>query len=98
MRRRDFITGVAGSTVAWPLAARAQQPAMPVIGFLRDSSSEASTAILSAFHQGVKEAGFVEGQNVAIEYRWSEGRYDHLPRTASRIGANSHCNWPARQH
>jgi putative tryptophan/tyrosine transport system substrate-binding protein len=74
-----------GGVAVWPLAATAQQPGMPVIGFLRDSSSEASTAILSAFRQGVKEAGFVEGRNVAVEYRWSEGRYDDLPRLTSEL-------------
>jgi putative ABC transport system substrate-binding protein len=84
LKRRDFMTLLGGSAVAWPLAARAQQP-VPVIGFLRDSSTEGSTAIISAFQRGVKEAGLVEGQNVIIEYRWSEGQYDRLPSLASEL-------------
>src|SRR5215468_1501031 len=79
MRRRDFISLVGGSAAAWPMAARAQRPAVQVIGFLGTESLDLNAVRLPAFHQGLRETGFFEGRNVAFEYRWAEGRYDRFP-------------------
>ena len=79
MRRRDFIKIVAGSAAVWPIAARAQQPALPVIAFLRTGSADTDARNVAAFRKGLSETGYVEGQNVTVEYHWLASPYDRLP-------------------
>ena len=83
MRRRNFIAGLVGTTAAWPVAARAQQVALPVIGFLNGGFAEGYNTERAAFLSGLDEAGYVDGRNVTIEYRWAEGRPDRLPMLAN---------------
>ena len=85
MRRREFIAFLGSSLAGWPFAARAQHPTLPVIGFMSARGPEHSAHMMEAFHLGLKEGGFVEGQNVAIEFRWARGQYDLLPGMAADL-------------
>src|SRR6516164_2437944 len=85
MRRRDFIGIIGNAAIAWPVAARAQQPAKPVIGWLSSMSAEVSKPHLAAFRKALADTGYVDGQNVQIEYRWADGNYDRLPAMAADL-------------
>jgi putative ABC transport system substrate-binding protein len=88
MQRREFITAIAGAAAAWPHAVRAQQQAMPIVGFLSSRSPAEAASDLAAFRHGLGQTGYFEGKNLTIEYRWAEGHYDRLPAMAAELVAH----------
>jgi len=92
LKRRDFITLLGGAAAGWPLAARAQQPPMPVVGYLNSATPEGFSGYLQALRQGLKQSGYVEGENLAIEYRWAENQIDRLPALAADLVRLPHGN------
>ena len=89
MKGREFITVIGGAAVAWPLAARAQQPVMPIIGFLSGRSPKSDGHLVEAFRQGLNDVGYVDGQNVAIKYRWADGQFERLLELATDLVRNN---------
>ena len=85
MKRREFITLIGGAAAAWPLASHAQHTTMPVVGFMHTLAPESVPNPMAGFHQGLKEQGYIEGQNLAIEYRFADGQYDRLPMLAADL-------------